>query len=59
MRRSRLSFEIIKLQRNKYVGFLVVFTFSATIIYFWIKNKRTALEHHLQQLEEGLHAKTD
>lgn len=50
MRRERLSYQVIKIQRNKYVGFLVIFTFLSNMVYFWLKNKR----YHLQQEYEGL-----
>ncbi len=43
LRRYKYSYEIVRIQRNKYVSFVVIFTFIANLVYFWLKNKRYQL----------------
>jgi hypothetical protein len=55
VRYERLSYQVMKIQRNKYVSFLVVFTFAANMLYLWLKNKRYRMEelcqHELSKAE--------
>ena len=43
LRKSTLSYQILKIQRNKYINFLVVFTFLITVAFFYIKQLRFEL----------------
>ena len=44
MKQSTLSYKLLKIQRNKYISALVVFTFLVTLAFFWLKEKRFELE---------------
>jgi L-cystine uptake protein TcyP (sodium:dicarboxylate symporter family) len=66
LRKSTLSYQILKIQRNKYINFLVIFTFAITVAFFWIKQQRYELEEKfkdqlatLQRLEPDFNADQD
>ncbi len=40
MKKSTLSYQILQVQRNKYINFLIIFTYIVTVVFFWIKQKR-------------------
>jgi large-conductance mechanosensitive channel len=49
LRKSTLSYQILKIHRNKYISFLVVFTFLTTVVFFWIKERRYEMEERYKE----------
>lgn len=54
------------IQRNKYINFLVIYTFAITVAFFWIKQHRYELEEkykdqltELERLQPDLNAEED